>query len=93
MTGDDRLGGFQLWPRWLDVSCLTDATRERLHARYERLDTKQYAQVLKVLKRPFAGPARHNEFVRKTEAFDEEFGKRWQDCIPELADEMVLLPE
>ena len=46
-----------------------------------------------MLCKPFAGAGRHNEFVRKTEQMDREFGTRWQDSVPELEDEMTLLPE
>lgn len=84
---------FVMWPQWLDVACLTDATRGKLFDQYSRFQGDAYGKVLGMLCKPFAGAGRHNEFVRKTEQMDREFGTRWQDSVPELEDEMTLLPE
>ena len=90
---EHRHNWFVLWPNWLELTCLTDATRHRLRDAYDALGQPRYQQVVAMLDKPFAGAARHNQFVRRTEKMDREFGRRWQDAVPELADEMVLLPE
>jgi hypothetical protein len=82
---------FVLWPEELSVHCLQDATRARLRAKYETLDPSLYAPIVRVLSQPFAGPALHDAFVRRTRRDDEELGRSVLDAVPELAEEMVLL--
>jgi hypothetical protein len=84
---------FVIDPRHLSLHCLQDETRQEIASRYEKLPTKRYEKVLKMLAMPFAGVSMHNEFVRQTKRIDGEFGRKWQDSIPELAHEMVVLPE
>lgn len=78
-------------PEHLAVSCLQDATRARLVARYEALDPSLYGQVVKMLRLPFAGAAMHDRFVVETLRNDRLLGRSFRDCVPELADEFVLL--
>lgn len=84
-------GLFVLHPADLAVHCLQDSTRAALAARYRALDPKLYGPVIQVLEQPFAGAARHDEFVRRTWRVDQELGRSVLDSIPELAAEMVLL--
>ena len=86
-----RYESFVLWPAELSVHCLQDATRARLRAKYAALDPTLYAPVLRVLEQPFAGPALHDAFVRRTWREDAELGRSVLDAVPELASEMVLL--
>ena len=79
-------------PAYLSVTVLQDATREMLASKYRRLSNADYRCVIQGLTQPFAGVARHNEFVRYTRDMDKVRNADVLQVVPELESEMVLLP-
>lgn len=78
-------------PEQISIPALQDATRHALADRYERMDPLLYANVVKMLRLPFAGASVHDQFVVETLRNDRLLGRSWRDAIPELAPEMRLL--
>lgn len=78
-------------PEQIAIPALQDTTRHALADRYERLDPALYANVVRVLRTPFAGARVHDQFVVETLRNDRLLGRSWRDAIPELAAEMRLL--
>lgn len=78
-------------PEHLSVSSLQDATRERLAAHYERMDASLYANVIKMLRLPFAAARVHDRLVVETLKNDRILGRSYRDAVPELIAEFELL--
>ena len=83
---------FVMWPQWLDVACLTDATRGKLFDQYSRFQGDAYGRSWACC----ASRSRRRA-AQRVRAQDRADGPRvrheWQDSVPELEDEMTLLPE
>ncbi|MCA8950335.1 MAG: radical SAM protein [Planctomycetes bacterium] len=91
VVGGPRFENMVLLPPELSVRCLSDATRARLADRYEQLDPKLYANVVRTLRLPFAGAEIHDQFVHLTRKVDRMFGRPVLESVPELAPELELL--
>lgn len=80
---------FVVDPDWLSLPTLREATRRQLIDKYEQLDARLYANVIRTLRLPFAGEEQHRRFVAETRQQDQLLGRSVSDAVPELTAEMA----
>lgn len=79
------------YPYHLHPSVLSDKTRHELIEYYTKNQIKdEFKTVIKTLEQPYAGDARHNEWVNYTKKMESLRSNSIIDLVPQLADELIL---
>jgi hypothetical protein len=79
-----------LQPESLSVLTLSDSARFKLADYYKNLNYSE--KLINFLRQPYSGDALHNNMVHYLRSFDLTRDKKILEIVPELAEELVLLP-